>query len=125
LTLVPSTGIVASMPVYLVAYDIMARPQYDRRPVTPAEETNANKRREEFRKSLFAVDRAAHKLSESAYMIESGQTVEAITEALRPSVAQWDEFYVTALTEPLHGQGELREPETTKTLRAWLAGRSL
>jgi len=111
------------MPVYLVAYDITAKPRYDRRRVTDAEETNTDERREGFRKGLFAVDHAAHKLSESAYMIESGQTVEAITEALRPKVAQWDEFYVTALTEPLHGQGELLELETT-TLRAWLAGRS-
>ncbi len=59
----------------------------------------------------------AHELSESAYAVETRETVDAIVEALDQTEPQ-DELYVIGLAGPLRGHGPLHLGEPTVT---WLA----
>jgi hypothetical protein len=103
------------MAVYLVAYDINVAPTYQHPPPPPplAETTATNLRRTDFRNALISAYPKPHKLSESAYAIETSDTADEIADHLGAIVELWDEFYVTELVGPIAGQGPLHGASPT------------
>lgn len=107
------------MAVYLVAYDINVTPTYQHPPPPPTvlETTATNLRRTDFRNALISAYPKPHKLSESAYAIETTDSADEIAAHLSGIVEPQDEFYVTELVGPIAGQGP--EQGASPTL-SWL-----
>jgi hypothetical protein len=94
------------MPVHLVAYDFNVVPNYGSVQDRAKEETRTHGRRDRFRETLNETYRTAHELSESAYAIETNASAQEVVAALNDEIEDQDEFYVTTLVGPVHGQGE-------------------
>ncbi len=103
------------MPVYLVAYDFNS--SYDR---SPGHEARTSTRRDRFRENLLEAFPEAHRLSESAYAVDSTMTVEELADHVGTGIESQDEVYVLSLRGPLWGHGQHHNSSPTL---AWLAGR--